>query len=150
MANELANLKPSPGSTKSRKRVGRGEGSGKGKTAGRGTKGQHSRSGSGVLPGFEGGQMPLQRRLPKRGFHNPFSKDYTTLNVSALEGRFEAGTEITAKLLRESGVISGIGRDGIKILGNGELSVALNVKAARFTKTAVEKIEKAGGKAEVV
>ena len=150
MANELANLKPSPGSTKSRKRVGRGEGSGKGKTAGRGTKGQHSRSGSGVLPGFEGGQMPLQRRLPKRGFHNPFSKDYTTLNVSAREGRFEAGTEITAKLLRESGVISGIGRDGIKILGNGELSVALNVKAARFTKTAVEKIEKAGGKAEVV
>jgi large subunit ribosomal protein L15 len=94
--------------------------------------------------------MPLQRRLPKRGFHNPFSKDYTTLNVSALEGRFEAGTEITAKLLRESGVISGIGRDGIKILGNGELSVALNIKAARFTKTAVEKIEKAGGKAEVV
>ena len=150
MANELANLKPSPGSTKSRTRVGRGEGSGKGKTAGRGTKGQHSRSGSGVMPGFEGGQMPLQRRLPKRGFHNPFSKKYTTLNVSDLEGRFEAGTEITAQLLRESGVISGIARDGIKILGNGDLTVALTVKAARFTKTAAEKIEKAGGKAEVV
>jgi large subunit ribosomal protein L15 len=150
MANELANLKPSPGSTKARTRVGRGEGSGKGKTAGRGTKGQHSRSGSGVMVGFEGGQMPLQRRLPKRGFHNPFSKKYTTLNVADLEGRFEAGTEVTAQLLRESGVISGIARDGIKVLGNGDLTVALTVKAARFTKTAAEKIEKAGGKAEVV
>jgi len=150
MANELANLKPSPGSTKKRTRVGRGEGSGKGKTAGRGTKGQHSRSGSGVRVGFEGGQMPLQRRLPKRGFTNPFSKDYTTLNISDLEGRFEAGAEVDAKILRASGVISGIGRDGIKILGGGELTVALTVKAARFTKTAAEKIEKAGGKAEVV
>jgi large subunit ribosomal protein L15 len=150
MANELANLKPSPGSTKARTRVGRGEGSGKGKTAGRGTKGQHSRSGSGVLPGFEGGQMPLQRRLPKRGFHNPFSKEYTTLNLSDLEGRFEAGEEISAKLLREKGVISGIRKDGIKILGNGELSIALTVKAAKFSKTAAEKIQKAGGKAEVV
>jgi len=150
MANELSNLKPSPGSTKTRTRVGRGEGSGKGKTAGRGTKGQHARSGSGVLPGFEGGQMPLQRRLPKRGFHNAFSKEYTTLNVSDLEGRFEAGTEITAKVLRENGVISGIRRDGIKILGNGDLTIALTVKAAKFTKTAAEKIEKAGGKAEVV
>jgi large subunit ribosomal protein L15 len=150
MANELGNLKPSPGSTKNRTRVGRGEGSGKGKTAGRGTKGQQARSGSGVMVGFEGGQMPLQRRLPKRGFHNPFSKQYTTINVSDLEGRFEAGTEITAKMLREQGVISGIRKDGIKVLGNGEITVALTVKAAKFTKTASEKIEKAGGKAEVV
>jgi large subunit ribosomal protein L15 len=150
MANELGNLKPSPGSTKNRTRVGRGEGSGKGKTAGRGTKGQQARSGSGVMVGFEGGQMPLQRRLPKRGFHNPFSKQYTTLNVSDLEGRFEAGTEITAQMLREQGVISGIRKDGIKVLGNGEITVALTVKAAKFTKTASEKIEKAGGKAEVV
>jgi large subunit ribosomal protein L15 len=102
------------------------------------------------MVGFEGGQMPLQRRLPKRGFHNPFSKLYTILNVSDLEGRFEAGTEITAQMLREQGVISGIRKDGIKILGNGEITVALTVKAAKFTKSAVEKIEKAGGKAEVV
>ena len=150
MANELSNLKPSEGSTQRRKRVGRGEGSGKGKTSGRGTKGAGARSGSGVRPGFEGGQMPLQRRLPKRGFHNRFAKDFTTINVSTLEGRFEAGTVIDAGMLKEAGVISRIGKDGLKILGNGELKLALTVKAAKFTKSAVEKIEKAGGSIEVI
>lgn len=150
MANELSNLKPAPGSTRSRTRLGRGEGSGKGRTAGRGQKGQHSRAGSGVNPGFEGGQMPLQRRLPKRGFHNPFSKDYTVLNLRDLEGRFEAGAVIDAALLKEQGVISRIGKDGIKVLAKGELSVALTVRAAKFSAAAARKIEAAGGTAEVV
>jgi len=148
MANELSSLKPPAGSTKKRTRVGRGEGAGKGKTAGRGTKGQKSRSGGGVRPGFEGGQMPLQRRLPKRGFHNVFAKEFTTLNVSDLEGRFEKGTVVDAQLLKESGVISKIAKDGVKILGDGELKTALTVRAARFTRTAAEKIEAAGGTAE--
>tara|TARA_B110000037_G_scaffold212382_1_gene265104 strand:- start:180 stop:695 length:516 start_codon:yes stop_codon:yes gene_type:complete len=150
MANELSNLKPSEGSTRKRKRVGRGEGSGKGKTSGRGTKGAGARSGSGVRPGFEGGQMPLQRRLPKRGFHNRFAKDFTTVNVSVLEDRLEAGAVIDAATLKDMGVISRIGKDGLKILGNGELTLSLTVKAAKFTKSAVEKIEKAGGTTEVV
>jgi len=148
MANELSSLKPPAGSTKKRTRVGRGEGAGKGKTAGRGTKGQKSRSGGGVRPGFEGGQMPLQRRLPKRGFHNVFAKEFTTLNVSDLEGRFEKGTVVDAQLLKESGVISKIAKDGVKILGDGEIKTALTVRAARFTRTAAEKIEAAGGTAE--
>ncbi len=149
MANELANLKPPAGARKKRTRRGRGEGSGLGKTSGRGQKGAGARSGSGTRPGFEGGQMPLQRRLPKRGFHNPFSKDFETINVSALN-RFAAGTEVTAELLRSSGAISRIGKDGVKVLGNGDIGVALTVKVARFSKTAAEKIAAAGGKAEVV
>ncbi|MED5370379.1 MAG: 50S ribosomal protein L15 [Myxococcota bacterium] len=150
MANELANLKPAPGSTKTRKRVGRGEGSGKGRTAGRGQKGYGSRSGSGIQVGFEGGQMPLQRRLPKRGFHNNFAKDYTVLNVSELEARFEDGAEIDLALLKEQGVVARVGKDGLKILGRGELSKKLTVKAAKFSKTAADKIAAAGGTAEVV
>lgn len=149
MANELSNLKPAAGSSRARKRVGRGEGSGKGRTCGRGQKGQGSRSGSGVKPGFEGGQMPLQRRLPKRGFYNKFAKDYTTINLGALS-RFEAGTVVDAAMLKEQGVISKIGKDGLKVLGGGELGVALTVKAARFTASAAEKIAAAGGTAEVV
>ncbi len=149
MANELSNLKPPKGSTKKRMRVGRGEGSGKGKTAGRGTKGQKSRSGGGVRPGFEGGQMPLQRRLPKRGFHNVFAKEYTTLNVSDLEGRFEKGAVVDAAALKANGVISKVCKDGIKVLGDGEIKTALTVRAAKFTKSAAQKIEAAGGTAEV-
>ncbi len=149
MANELSNLRPPANSTRARTRVGRGEGSGKGKTCGRGTKGAGARSGSGVRPGFEGGQMPLQRRLPKRGFHNRFAKDYTTLNVGRLEGRFEAGTTVDAALLKERGVISRIGRDGLKILGQGELSTSLTVVAAKFSRSAAEKIAAAGGTAQV-
>ena len=149
MANELSNLKPAAGSVRPRKRVGRGEGSGKGRTCGRGQKGQGSRSGSGVNPGFEGGQMPLQRRLPKRGFHNKFAKDYTTINLGALE-RFGAGEVVDAALLKQRGVISRIGKDGLKVLGGGELGVALTVRAAKFTASAAEKIAAAGGAAELV
>ncbi|MEZ4323449.1 MAG: 50S ribosomal protein L15 [Myxococcota bacterium] len=147
MANELSDLKPSPKSTKTRMRIGRGEGSGKGKTAGRGTKGQQSRSGSGRRYGFEGGQMPLHRRLPKVGFTNIFAKDYETLNVSAL-GRLEAGTVVTAELLEEQGIISRIGKDGVKILGRGDLGVALHVRVSKLTQSAAEKITAAGGTIE--
>lgn len=150
MANELSNLKPSPGSTKKRTRVGRGEGSGKGRTAGRGQKGFGSRSGSGIRPGFEGGQMPLQRRLPKRGFTNIFAKDYTVLNVGKLEGRFDAGSVIDLPLLKEMGVIAHVGKNGLKVLGGGDLTVALTIKAAKFSMTAAEKIAAAGGTAETV
>ncbi|EQK83077.1 ribosomal protein L15, partial [Clostridioides difficile CD111] len=122
---------------------------GQGKTAGRGQKGQWSRSGGGVRVGFEGGQMPLARRLPKRGFNNIFKKVYTEVNVEVLN-RFENGTEITAELLKSTKTISKIGKDGIKILGEGNLEKALTVKAAKFTASAQEKIEKAGGKAELV
>lgn len=149
MANELANLKPAPGSTKKRTRRGRGEGSGLGKTSGRGQKGAGARSGASTAPGFEGGQMPLHRRLPKRGFHNIFSKDYTVINVRDLN-RFDAGTEVTAEFLKSSGAISRLGKDGVKVLGNGDLSVALTVKVAKFSKSAAEKIAAAGGTAEVV
>ncbi len=130
------------------KRKGRGLGSGNGKTAGRGHKGQNSRSGGGVRPGFEGGQMPLFRRIPKRGFNNIFRKEYTEVKLSDLES-FENGTEVTAELLRQNGVISKI-NDGIVVLGNGNLTKKLTVKAVRFTKTASEKIEGLGGKAEVI
>ena len=144
----LDELQPAEGSKFAPKRVGRGIGSGTGKTSGKGHKGQNARSGGGVRPGFEGGQMPLYRRLPKRGFNNIFAKQYVTINVSDLE-RFENGTEVTAELLKETGVVSKV-MDGIKILGRGELTKRLTVKAAKFTASASEKIEKAGGKAEVI
>ena len=146
---ELHSLKAAEGSRKVRNRVGRGTSSGNGKTSGRGQKGQWSRSGGGVRVGFEGGQMPLARRLPKRGFNNIFKKVYTEVNVEVLN-RFENGTEITAELLKSTKTISKIGKDGIKILGEGNLEKALTVKAAKFTASAQEKIEKAGGKAELV
>ncbi|NMA65952.1 MAG: 50S ribosomal protein L15 [Clostridiaceae bacterium] len=130
------------------KRKGRGHGTGNGKTAGRGHKGQKARSGGGVRIGFEGGQMPLFRRIPKRGFNNIFRKVYTEVNLSDLE-RFDNGTEVTAELLKQAGVIKKI-NDGIVVLGSGNLTKKLTVKADRFTKSAVEKIEALGGKAEVI
>ncbi len=145
MAEELTHLAPNIGSTKNRKRIGRGKGSGWGKTSGKGQKGQDSRSGGGVRPGFEGGQMPLSRRLAKRGFHNRFAKDYTAINVGKLEGRFEAGAKVDAELLKQQGIISRVGKDGLKVLGGGELTVALNIEAAKFSATAQAKIEGAGG-----
>ena len=144
----LDELQPAEGSRFASKRVGRGIGSGTGKTSGKGHKGQNARSGGGVRPGFEGGQMPLYRRLPKRGFTNIFAKQYVTINVSDLE-RFEDGTEVTAELLKETGVVSKV-LDGIKVLGRGELTKKLTVKVAKFSASASEKIEKAGGKAEVI
>jgi len=146
MADELSNLHPVQGAQRPRTRVGRGQGSGLGKTAGRGTKGQQARAGYGKTLGFEGGQVPLRRRLPKRGFTNIFAKDYTEVNVGQLSA-FPAGTEVDAKVLKDSGVISRIGRDGVKVLGNGEISAALTVRAARFTSGAKAKIEAAGGTA---
>lgn len=143
----LNELKPAPGAKRKRKRVGRGAGSGMGKTATRGQDGQNSRSGGGVRPGFEGGQMPLARRLPKRGFTNIFAKTYSIVNVSDLN-RFEDGTEVTAELLREERIIRKM-NDGLKVLGNGEITKKLTVKADKFTKTASEKITAAGGTAEV-
>ena len=144
----LDELQPAEGSKFAPKRVGRGIGSGNGKTSGKGHKGQNARSGGGVRPGFEGGQMPLYRRLPKRGFTNIFAKQYVTINVEVLE-RFEDGTEVTAEVLKEAGVISKV-LDGVKILGRGELTKKLNVKVANYTASAKEKIEKVGGKAEVI
>ena len=144
----LDELQPAEGSKFSAKRVGRGIGSGTGKTSGKGHKGQKARSGGGVRPGFEGGQMPLYRRLPKRGFTNIFAKQYVTINVSDLE-KFENGTEVTAELLKETGVVSKV-LDGIKILGRGELTKKLDVKVAKYSASAKDKIEKAGGKAEVI
>ena len=144
----LSELKPAKGSTTKRRRVGRGTGSGMGKTSTRGHKGQKARSGGGVRPGFEGGQMPLARRLPKRGFVNIFAKVYATVNVSDLD-KFDEGTVITAEFLKEQKVIKKIS-NGLKVLGNGELSKKLTVKAVKFTKTAQQKIEAVGGAAEVV
>ena len=146
---ELHNMKPADGSKKSAKRRGRGIGSGLGKTSGKGHKGQWARSGGGVRPGFEGGQMPLTRRLPKRGFKNRFVKVYTIVNVSELE-KFENGTEITPEVLLSNGVISKIEANGVKVLGNGALTKKLVVKASKFSKSAVEAIEKAGGSVEVL
>lgn len=145
---KLHELHPAEGSTKKAYRKGRGAGSGNGKTAGRGHKGQWARSGGGVRPGFEGGQMPLARRLPKRGFNNIFGTTYAPVNVSALE-RFEDGTEVTTELLIETGVVTRV-YDGIKILGDGSITKKLTVKAAAFSASAKEKIEAAGGKAEVI
>jgi len=145
---KLHELKPAEGSRKAPKRVGRGIASGNGKTAGRGHKGQNARSGGGVRPGFEGGQNPLYRRLPKRGFTNRFRKEYAIVNVEELN-RFEAGTEVTPELLIERGIVKNP-RDGIKILGDGEIKVGLTVKANKFSQSAVEKIQAAGGKTEVI
>ena len=145
---KLNELSPALGSKTEGKRKGRGAGTGNGKTAGRGHKGQNARSGGGVRPGFEGGQMPIYRRLPKRGFTNIFAKEYTEINVSDLN-KFEDGTVVDATLLKETGVISKT-LDGVVVLGRGELTKKITVKAARVTKGAAEKIEKAGGKVEVI
>ena len=145
---KLNELSPAAGSTHKGYRVGRGAGSGNGKTAGKGHKGQNARSGGGVRPGFEGGQMPMTRRIPKRGFNNIFATKYSVVNVSDLD-QFVDGTVVDADLLKASGLIKKT-NDGVKILGNGELTKNLTVKAAAFSASAKEKIEKAGGKAEVM
>jgi large subunit ribosomal protein L15 len=146
---KLHELSPNEGSTFSRKRRGRGAGSGLGKTAGRGHKGQNARSGGGVRPGFEGGQNPLYRRVPKRGFNNDrFATVFAIVNLDQLN-RFEAGTEVTPELLLNEGILKNP-KDGIKILGNGDLNVQLTVKAHKFSQSATEKIQAAGGKTEVI
>ena len=144
----LEELKPAEGATHRKKIVGRGIGAGVGKTSGRGHKGQKARSGGGVRPGFEGGQMPLYRRLPKRGFTNIFAKKYVSVNVEVLD-KFNDGDEVTAQSLLEKGIISKT-LDGVKILGRGEVTKKLTVKVAKVSESAKEKIEKAGGKAEVI
>ena len=142
-------LQPAEGARTSKKRLGRGIGSGLGKTSGKGHKGQWARSGGGVRPGFEGGQMPLTRRVPKRGFNNHFRKVYAVVNLDVLSG-FDAGTVVDYDLLWAMGLIKEVkGAVGLKVLGNGELNVALTVKAAKFSATAKEAIEKAGGTAEL-
>ena len=146
---KLHELRPSEGAFKTSKRVGRGVGSGLGKTSGKGHKGQNARSGGGVRPGFEGGQLPLFRRLPKRGFSNAmFKVEYATINVSDLE-KFDDGAVVTPELLKEMGILKKQ-LAGVKILGNGELTKKLTVKANKFSQTAIEKIEAIGGKAEVI
>jgi large subunit ribosomal protein L15 len=145
---KLHELKPAEGSRKERKRLGRGIGSGQGKTAGKGHKGQNARSGGGVRPGFEGGQTPLFRRLPKRGFTNISRKEYAIVNLEALN-RFEEGTEVTPELLIETGVVSNE-KAGIKILAKGNVEKKLTVKAHKFSSAAKEAIEAAGGAAEVI
>ncbi len=145
----LEDLRPTPGAVKERKRVGRGPGSGLGKTSGRGHKGQKARGTSKVEPWFEGGQTPLQRRLPKRGFKNFAKKYYAVVNIRTLEEKFSEGDEVTPEILLEKGIIKKL-LDGVKILGDGELTKPLTVKAHAFSKSAKEKIEKVGGKAEVI
>ncbi len=145
---KLFELKPAEGSTTAPRRLGRGVGSGLGKTSGKGHKGAKARSGGGKRPGFEGGQMPLVRQLPKRGFNNIFAKEFATVNVSALDC-FDEGTVVDAKLLVEKRIIRKE-LDGLKVLGNGELTKKLTVKAAKFTASAKEKIEAVGGTAEVI
>jgi large subunit ribosomal protein L15 len=144
----LHNLKPTPGSTHAKKRVGRGTGSGTGKTAGSGHKGQNSRSGGNVRLGFEGGQTPFFKRMPKRGFTNRFRKEYATVNVSELN-KYTEGTVVTPELLLQDRVIRKL-NTGLKILGNGDLTVKLTVKAHKFTGSAAEKIQAAGGSVEVI
>ncbi len=145
---KLHDLKPAPGSSKAPKRLGRGTGSGLGKTSGKGHKGAKARSGGGKAPGFEGGQMPLTRRVPKSGFTNIFRKEYATVKLESLE-QFDAGATVTVDMLKDAGLVKKT-LAGVKILGNGDLTKALTVQANRFTASAREKIEKAGGKAEVV
>lgn len=148
--NTLSQLKPPRGAVKTRRRLGRGPGSGLGKTAGRGHKGQHARNNGGINPGFEGGQMPLQRRLPKRGFTNLFRKNYEIINVGDLE-RYAVDGVISLEILQQQRQIpKNTAPGGLKILGNGEIKTALTVKAHRFSQSAVEKIVAAGGKAEVL
>ena len=146
---KLSNMAPAEGAKTQSKRLGRGIGSGLGKTSGKGHKGQWARSGGGVRPGFEGGQMPLIRRIPKRGFNNVYKKVYSIVNVGDLE-RFADGSVITADFLLAEGVLSKVEPYGLKVLGNGTLTKKLEVKANKFTKSAVEIIQKAGGKAEVL
>ena len=144
---DLSSLEPPKGARRDRKRVGRGEGGGTGVTAGRGHKGQQSRSGYSRKRGFEGGQMPIHRRLPKRGFHNPFRVVYDVINLDALEARFEAGAEVTPEVLRERGLI---GRTAlVKVLARGELTKALSVTAHRFSAAAIERIAAVGGSTDV-
>jgi len=145
---DLSNLKPVAGSTKNRKRLGRGPGSGTGKTSGKGHKGQNARSGGGVKPGFEGGQMPLQRRIPKRGFVSRNKKVYNLVNLRDLD-TFDADVVVDLEQYGNAGLVSGI-KDGIKILADGDITKALTVKAHKFSKAAVAKIEAAGGKIEVL
>jgi large subunit ribosomal protein L15 len=153
MANELSALKVLPwemnsvGTRKAKTRLGRGEGSGTGTTSGRGQKGQHSRAGSGRRWGFEGGQMPLYRRLPKKGFTNIFAKDVESVNVGKLD-RLEPGTVVTAESMKAAGIVSRIGKDGVKLLGGGDLGVALHVRVAKLSASAAEKILAAGGTIE--
>lgn len=144
----LHELKAAEGATKARKRRARGQGTGLGTTGGRGMNGQNSRSGGGVRLGFEGGQMPLYRRIPKRGFNNRFAKEYAEVNIADLN-RFEDGAVVDFDLMLQSGLVKQV-KDGVKVLGNGELEKKLTVKAEKFSKSAAEKIEKAGGKAEVI
>lgn len=146
---KLHELSPVAGSTKERKRIGRGAGSGQGKTAGKGHKGQKARAGRGMRPGFEGGQMPLQRRIPKRGFNNIFAKEFAIVNLGAIEEKFEAGAVVDAQALVEAGLIKKP-LDGVKVLGNGEISKSLTVKATAFSQSAKQKIEAVGGKTEVI
>lgn len=144
----LHELTPEKSTKKPRKRLGRGVASGTGKTAGRGTKGHNSRSGGGVRPGFEGGQMPLQRRLPKRGFHNMFKKEFSVINIRDLK-RFDAGAQVDREALAAAGVIKNR-RKPVKLLGHGEIQVAVNVRLSAISKSARQKIEAVGGKVEVV
>ena len=146
---KLHELSPAAGSTKERKRIGRGAGSGQGKTAGKGHKGQKARAGRGMRAGFEGGQMPLQRRLPKRGFNNIFRKEIVAVNVADLNARFEDGAVVDVESLISAGLLKN-SFDGVKILGNGELTKKLTVKADAFSESAKQKIEAAGGNAEVI
>lgn len=148
MALTLNSLSPARGANRKPKRVGRGIGGGHSKTATRGYKGQKSRSGTSIRPSFEGGQMPLHRRLPKRGFHNLFRKEYAIVNVESL-AEFEAGTKVDPDLLLEKGIVSKL-KDGLKILGSGELKHAIHVRTHKISKSAVEKIQKAGGTVEMI
>ena len=145
----LNNLRPPRGAKHSKKRIGRGQGSGQGKTAGRGHKGAKSRSGFKFKRGFEGGQMPLHRRVPKRGFHNPFRVEYEVVNLDTLATKFDAGTLVTPELLRERGLVPGGGRP-VKILARGDVGKALTVRAHKFSGKAAEKILAAGGKTEAI
>ncbi|MBO5937828.1 MAG: 50S ribosomal protein L15 [Clostridia bacterium] len=146
---KLHELSPAAGSTKERKRIGRGAGSGQGKTAGKGHKGQKARAGRGMRPGFEGGQMPLQRRVPKRGFNNIFRTEMAIVNVAALEANYEAGAVVTIDSLIEKGLVKKV-LDGVKVLGYGEITKALTVQANAISESAKQKIEAAGGKIEVI
>lgn len=145
----LSDLSPAPGATKGRKRLGRGTGSGHGKTAGRGHKGRGARSGGNTPPGYEGGQMPLQRRLPKHGFRNPFRVEFSIVNLGQLETCFEAGAVVDAEALRAHGLVRSL-KQPIKVLGDGTLSKALTVKAQKFSGSAADRLQAAGGTAEVV